>query len=109
MALTVGNVDAVLAASAASILTGAAADQITILKATVLNTDTVTRTITLYRVPLAGSPAVANELIQAFAVGPGQTVVLPLSGQTLVGGQSLQGLASVAAVVNINLSYTKTP
>jgi hypothetical protein len=109
MALNVGNFDAVLAASAASLLAGASADQITLLKVTACNTDTVTRTITLYRVPLAGSPSAANMIIDALPIAAGETVVLPLSGQTLVNGQSLQGLASSASVVNINGSYAKTP
>ncbi len=110
MALNVGNVDAQLTGSAAAVLTGGASQEITILNATATNTDTATRTITLYRVPNGGSAASSNIIgADAFAIGAGETVVLPLAGHTIVNQQSIQALASVASVVNLSISYAYTP
>lgn len=108
--MTIGTADVVLTAAAANIIASGPTDSFLILKATACNTDTVARTVSIYRVPPAGV-ADATMLItdasgaSAFTVGPGETVTLPLSGQGIVGGQSLQGLASVTSVVVVSVTW----
>jgi len=110
MALNVGNADVQIGTSATNIVNGGLGQSITILKATATNTDTAIRSLTLYRVPNGGSVGAAYIIgADTYQIGAGETVVLPLSGQTLIAQQSLQGVASVAAVVNLNLSYASTP
>ncbi len=108
--MALGTADIVLTASAASIIASGPTDSFLILKATACNIDTVARTVSIYRVPFGGT-ADATMLIadssgtSAFTVGPGETVPLPLSGQGIIGGQSLQGLASVTSVVNVSVTW----
>lgn len=109
MSMNVSNVDQVMTGSAATVLTATSPSQITILKATALNTDSVARTLTLYRIPLAGTAAASNTLISALSIGAGETVTLPLSGHTLINSQFIQGLASTTNVVNLSISYVQTP
>ena len=109
MALNVANVDVQLTASAAVILAAQPNAQLTILKATACNTNTNPRTLTVYRVPDLGSPGATNLLIDGLAIGAGATVILPLSGQTLLLSQSLQALADMAAKLNLSISYASTP
>jgi hypothetical protein len=109
MALNVANTDSTLGVAAANLLVCPNASQITILKATVCNTDAVAHKVTVYRISSGGAAAVSNALIDGLAVGAGATVTLPISGQTLINGQAFQGLADTAAVVNINLSYAQSP
>ena len=103
--LSVSNVDAQLTNSAASVLAAGISRQLLLLKATVCNTDVAARTVNIWRVPSAGSPGGTNLLVDALSVPAGQTLPLPLSGQTLVNGQSLYADASVSAAVNLSLSY----
>ena len=80
-----------------------------IQRAVFTNVDTAARTITVHRVPAAGTPAAANEVIGAFvlnAVGQsGHTYTAPeLAGMVLNPGDTLQAFADVAAKVNITVS-----
>jgi hypothetical protein len=110
MAVNVSNSDAVLTATPAAVLTTPLNSQITILKATVFNSDTVAHFVKLYRVPMGGTAGVTNQLSgSGQLVGAGDTVTLPLSGQTLVNQQSLQASADLTSVVNLNLSFAITP
>lgn len=110
MALNVGNADVQVGTAATGVISAGLGQSVTILKATATNTDTVVRHLTLYRVPSGASALTANIIAaDALALGIGETVTLPLSGQTLVAQQSLQGLADAAAVVNVSISYVSTP
>ena len=109
MALNVSSVDTVLANTAAVVASSTALTQATILKCSVVNTDTAPHAITVYRVPLGNSPAVGYEIIQNAVVGASATVVLPLAGQVLFGGQTLQAMADTGSVVNFNISLATTP
>ena len=108
MALNLGNSDLVLTTAAATAIAASALAQLTILKATANNTDSSAHTITVYRVPNGGSPSASNAVLTAYPVAANTAVVLPLSGQTLTDGQTLQAIASVASVVNLNVSWSQT-
>lgn len=109
MALQLGNVDIQLTNAAAPILQVSSNGMIAILKATAVNTDTSPRNISIWRVLNGGTPGVTNLIIDAMPIGAGETLVLPLSGQTLVQLQNLEAAADVTSVVNISLSYALTP
>ena len=107
MTISVGNADSQLTTTATSVAGMDATAQITLLKATVCNTDSASHAVTVYRVPNAGTPGPTNVLIDAQSVAAGATVVLPLSGQTLINGQSLQALADTAGFVNLSVSWSQ--
>jgi hypothetical protein len=94
-----------LTGSAAAYVTANGSSRVIIKSAVFTNTDTVARTITVHRVPAAGSAAAGNMVIQAFSLSAGQAYVAPeLANMVLSPGETLQALASSAAVVNINVS-----
>jgi hypothetical protein len=65
--------------------------------------------VTLYRVPSGGTAGTTNILLGTYPVGAGETAVLPISGQAVTGGATLQALASSASLVNLNVSWTQSP
>lgn len=69
----------------------------------ICNTDTAARTFTANIVPSAGAAAVANQIFDALALQAGETKIYSLSS-VLPAGSFLQALASVAAVVSMNVS-----
>lgn len=79
--------------------------QARINKATALNRDSVTRYLTVWRVPAASAPTDDDLVIQASAILPGDTRVLPLSGFSLVNGGALYAKADADSVINLSLSY----
>ena len=97
------NTDVVLTNAAQTVM-GAGTNGVLIFKASVTNTDASARSVTFYRVPMGGSPSLSNVVIDGETIAAGGTIVLPLSGQSLVNGQTLQGLASVTSVVNVAVS-----
>lgn len=109
MAATVGNADVQLTNAPAAIITTGPSDQFTILKASVCNTDAATHSVNVWRVPNAGAPGSANQLINTLAIGAGQTVVLPLSGQTVLQGQTLQADADASGDVTMSVSWISQP
>ena len=94
-----------LTASAAAYVT-AGASQVIIIKSCVFtNTDAAAKTITVHRVPNAGSATTGNRVISAFSLAAGQAYVAPeLANMVLANGETLQALASVTSVVNIAVS-----
>lgn len=104
--ISVGNLaSGTLTASAATYVTAAGVSKVVIKSAVFTNTDTVARTITVHRVPSAGSASAGNMVISAFSLSAGQAYVAPeLANMVLNAGETLQALASTAAVVNINVS-----
>ena len=108
MALALGNTGAVVlvtAATSASVLGTVTGEQLLILKATVANTDSAGHTVTAYMVAPAGAPVTANIILEPFFVGANGNVVLPISGQTLIGGSSLYLKASTTSVMNAAIAY----
>ncbi len=105
MAVTNPNVDAVLNASAATVITTTTAQSVLVLKATASNNDNVIHNVSVWRVSATGQPSNINRIINAQPVPPGGAITLNLTGQTLINGQSFQAAADVAGVVNFNCSY----
>lgn len=108
MAITISTVDLVLPAAAAILYSVGSTSQSVILKATATNTDSAAHTVTLYRVPSGGAPGVTNIIAaDGLSVDPLKTTVLPISGQGIVNGQSLWGVASSATFVNISITLAQ--
>ena len=105
MAAGVASSDVVIGSSAALIVSANLTNTLTLMKATAVNYDTVTRYLTIYRVLPGLSAANSNMIIDALPIAPAATQVLPLAGQARANGQSLQAKADSASVVNVNLSY----
>jgi len=78
--------------------------QATIMKASVLNTDVIAHTVSVYRVNDGDEAITTNQIISNAIVAAGQTYVLPLNGQVLFEGQSLQANADANSVINIAIS-----
>lgn len=110
MTLSVVPVDIVLSATPSVVFAAAQGAQYVVLKAAVTNTDTVSRTVTVYRLPPSGTPGPGYILAaDALAIPAGTSVTLQLAGQAIVSGQSLQAAASVASVVNFNVTFAQVP
>lgn len=105
MTLSVNSVDYVLTNTAGVVLQSSSGQTMTVIKATVCNTDTNPHTVTVYRVPSGSSAAASNLLVDAMAVPAGATLALPISGQPITQGQSWQALASTGALVNLSMGY----
>jgi hypothetical protein len=74
-------------------------------KATVTNTDTVSRTFSANLVTSGGSAGNANLVIDDRAVQPGETYTCPeLVGQVLSSGDFLSTLASAASALTLRVS-----
>jgi hypothetical protein len=109
VSLNVSNADVNLTTTAATVIATATLAQATIIKATAVNLDTIPHSITVFRVANGGTPGAGSTLIDALPIGPGDTVTLPLSGQTLVNEQTLQALCDLDDMININVSFALTP
>lgn len=108
--MQLGTSDLVLTIAVQTALAPPGLDQWLILKASATNTDSVARTVTVYRVPVTGTPGASNILgADALSLAAGETVALPLSGQAIVNGATLQALASADNVVNLNITYEVVP
>ena len=101
---TLTNFDGAILPAGTTILTTGADTQL-ILKATINNQDASSRTVTVYRVPNGGTAGAANEIIAPLTVIAGDTVALPLSGQSVQNGQSLQMVASATATLYTNITW----
>lgn len=97
-----------LTASAAAIYTSQTRGTAMIKRAVFTNTDTVSQTITVYRVASGGSAGATNIVIDAYSLTAGQAYVAPeLSNMVLAGGDAIYAKASAGAVVNVTMSgYT---
>ena len=74
-------------------------------KATVTNTDTVSRTFSVNLVTTSSSPANLNLIIDARAVAPGETYTCPeLVGQVLEAGGYISTIASAATALTLRVS-----
>ncbi len=96
-----------LTASAVAMYTQGANSLGQVIRATVYNTDTVARQITVYRVPSGGSAATANIILSGAGgrVMPGQELILnALAGMVLNAGDAIYALADVTSVVNFFMS-----
>ena len=100
---TIGTADITLTATNQPILTAPAT--IMLSKVVVCNTDASPRTVTVHKVPAAGTAGAGNIVVDALSLTAGQTATLPLSGLVLRMADSLQGQASVTSVVNISVGF----
>jgi hypothetical protein len=90
-----------LGTSAGALYTSSVNGTAVIKQAVFTNTDTTTRTLTVYIVPSSGSPTTANILIDALPLSAGQAYVSPeLSNQVIASGSSVQALCDVANKIN---------
>lgn len=96
---------ALITASTATYYTVPGSTRTIIKKVTLTNTDSVTRTVTIYLVPSAGSASATNIIVSAQGVTAGETYeVFVMEGHCLRDGDTIQALASTASVVNIQVS-----
>lgn len=94
-----------LTGSAATYYTVPGSTRTIIKKLTLTNTDSVTRTVTIYLVPSGGSAAASNVILSAQGITAGETYeVFVAEGQTLAAGDTIQALASTTSVVNMQAS-----
>lgn len=105
MALKVNNVQYLVTVATSAAITCPANEQIVILKCNAVNTDTVPRYLTAWRVGSGGTASTTNKMLPATAMAVG-TTVLPFSGQGLVGGQTLQVKATATGVMIVSITYT---
>lgn len=103
MTITPGNLDVQVSATALPILSPS--QSVVFLKVTAANTDTASHTLEVWRVASGGSPSASNVMIPLVTLATNQTVTLPLSGQSLIYGQSLYAKADAASKVNLNIGY----
>lgn len=78
-----------------------------VLRATVYNSDTSARLVTVHRVADGDTPTGANTILSGAAgrLLPGQEMVInALAGMVLNAGDSIQALADVTNVVNFTMS-----
>ena len=108
MAMTLSNVDQTLPTASDQVIAGPAAGALTILKATVCNTDAAPHKVTVNRVAMGATAEAANALVDALTVAAGETLTLAISGHSLVSGQSLYASAEVGGVVNMSVSFALT-
>lgn len=96
-----------LTTTATAVLSSNANEAITVAKILACNTDTVARTVTIYQVPSAGSPAAGNTILSAFSIGAGATVTLPVSSLFLSAGSALYAKQDSGTTVNLSINYTR--
>jgi hypothetical protein len=94
-----------LAAAAAAIYTVPANGQSVVKSAVFTNIDTVTRTITVHRVPSGGSVTTANMMVSAYRLSPGQDYTArALTNLVLNAGDAIHAFADSANKVNVTVS-----
>lgn len=101
---TLGATDLSLTIAVQTVLNPGSAQWL-ITKATVTNTDSAARTVTVYRVASAGTAGTGNIIIEPVTLQAGETQALPLSGHAIVNAGTLQALASADNVVNMSVTY----
>lgn len=99
------NAGTLLTASAATLYTAPVNSKAVIKRAVFTNNDTVSRTITVYRIPSGGVLGNAYKIIAAFPLSAGQDYS-PVSMTNLVlgAGDTIQALADVTSVVGCQLA-----
>ena len=90
-----------LTATAAAIITCAANTQVIVKRAVFTNVTAGAITITVYRVPSAGTPGATNTLIGDYSISANTSYVSPeLANMVLNPGDTVQALASAATSIN---------
>ncbi len=104
MALSQSSRDTVLSTDIVIVAASETLSQATITKCSILNTDSVAHAVDIYRVIDGGDPDATNQMFKGLAIAANSTVVVPLGGQVLAGGQTLQASADANSVVNFSIS-----
>ena len=102
---TYGNADVVLLTTTTNPALSSQPSAVVLAKVTACNTDTNWRTVSVWRVPNGGSPVSGELLLDAQPIPPLLTIVLPVSGKSLVNMQQLFASASVANVVTLSIDW----
>lgn len=102
---TLGNSDTVLISTAAEVAGAGTTEQLLILKALVNNQDAGSQSVIVYRVPQSGSADPSNVMVDTFTLDPGETRALPISGESVINGQSLQMSCSASGNMVASLSW----
>jgi hypothetical protein len=95
-----------LAASAGALLTAGTNEVWTITKVVLFGEEADTDT-KLYVVPNGGIAGATNEFARSTSIAQGEQVIVPLSGQVLYSGMTLQGESATANRINYAISYTR--
>lgn len=103
MAQLVNTSSSALTGSTATYLTVTAGTAFLLKEIVLCNTDSSSRTVTVYFVPVSGSPATSNTVLPGVSVPAGSTVRFAFN-TALEASATIQALASVAAVVTIRIS-----
>lgn len=106
MSVTYNRHDAQAAAAAAAIYTAGASIQFAVIEAaTVTNSDTVTRTVTVHFVNSGDSADATNLIVDGQSLVADASAVLDeLIGHVMAPGDSIQALSDVADKVNVQIS-----
>lgn len=109
MAIIFGNADLQLQNTAQPIFSAGQNSSLLITRLTIVNTDTVSHGVTIYRVFNGGTPSTANEIVNSAQwpglIAPGETIAVPLTGHNISNGQAIYAMADTSAVVNMSVSY----
>lgn len=108
MAVKLDNKQYLVTIATSAALSCDANSQIVLLKVNAVNNDTVPRLLTVWRVGTGGAANATAKMLPATSMGVG-TTVLPFSGQTLTGGQTLQVKATATGVMVVSIGYTIEP
>jgi hypothetical protein len=107
MALKKLGSTAALSTSATAVLTAGTNEALTIAKVLACNTDSVARTVTVYQVASGGTASAANMVLDAYSIGAGSTVTLPVSSLFLANGAFMSAKEDSGTTVNLSINYTK--
>lgn len=102
------NNGATLTTSTAGYYTVPAGAVTTITQASLVNSDTVNRTVSLWVVPSGGSPNAANIRIKDKTLTPGESwVPFVIIGKKMGQGATVQAVCDANSVVSLDLSGTE--
>lgn len=93
-----------LATSAANIY--ASSGNSVVVTVYLCNTDTVSRSVSMYLVPAAGTASSSNIIIKDLVIAPSDTYIMNTERLVLANGEMLQASANTNAVITATVSYT---
>ena len=99
---TVLQAGTVLPTAAAAIVTGGAGAVTVITRMVMANSTASAATVTVYRVPSAGTPGAGNVIVsgRSIVAAPGTDLMPEIVGMVLGPGDTIQALAGTASAIN---------
>jgi hypothetical protein len=95
-----------LGTSATVITAAGAAETRAVLSLLLCNTDTTSRTVTLYAIPSGGTANATSTILSALTIPAGDTYIWTADEKFILGpSEGISGLCDVAAKVSVNGSY----